>query len=609
MKPFQTKGLVRRVTPFMGAGLIALVVFSDPTFSHVAWADALAVVVAGGVIATSLAPIEWDRLPRLAIAAPIVVALLLALGATFTQGSLAALAAGAAGVVVIVAIYALPWDRLPRWIHELPVFGGIVAVFVIQATVHPTGYAAAAVLLVFPLYLTTVLFAALYDTSKVVGATTALASIGILVLSISGGRQPGQPAISILVVAVLWVVVLTVHAAVAQRMHSEDSVRALNDQLVSSRARLQAIVDTSLNAIVGMDESGRVTDWNPHAEATFGWSRDEILGKPLADTIVPEQHRAAHRAGLAHYLTTGDGPVLGKVLELTAIDRTGREFPVELAISRASALGDKALFVGLVRDITTRKEAERAINNLNGELRVANQHKSEFLATMSHELRTPLNAILGFSELLLDDSTGKYNAATRQKFLAQISTSGKHLLDLINDILDLSKVEAGQMFLELETVSIAETVGQVMNTIEPIAAKKGVTVEANVGAAGRLQADPHKVVQMLLNLVTNAVKFTPEGGSVTIAAQRQAETVEISVTDTGIGIAKSDLDRLFREFQQLDSGPGRHQEGTGLGLALTKRLAALHGGDVRVVSELGKGSVFTLELPLQQQSRIAAARP
>jgi PAS domain S-box-containing protein len=378
---------------------------------------------------------------------------------------------------------------------------------------------------------------------------------------------------------------------------------------VSSQARLQAIVDTSLNAIVGMDEQGRVTDWNPQAETTFGWSRDEILGKALADTIIPEQHRNAHRAGIAHYLTTGDGPVLGKVLELTALDRTGREFPVELAISRASALGDKPLFVGLVRDITTRKEAEHAINNLNAELRIANQHKSEFLATMSHELRTPLNAILGFSELLLDDSVGKYNAATRQKFLTQISTSGKHLLDLINDILDLSKVEAGQMFLELETVSIAEIVGLVMNTIEPIASKKGVRVEANVGAAGRLQADPHKMVQMLLNLVSNAVKFTPEGGSVTIAVQRQAETVEISVTDTGIGIAKSDLDRLFREFQQLDSGPGRHQEGTGLGLALTKRLAALHGGNVRVVSEPGKGSVFTLELPLEQQSRVAATRP
>ena len=609
VKPFQTKGLVRRITPFMGAGLIALVVFSDPTFTRLAWADALAVVVAAGVIAAALAPIDWDRLPRLTIAAPIVVALLLALGATFTQSWPVALAAAATGVVVIVGIYAVPWNRLPRWVHELPVFGGLAAVFVIQATVHAPVYAVAAVLLVFPLYLTTLLFAALYHTRNEVWAATAVASIGIVAISVSGATQPGQPASSILVVAVLWVVVLTVHGVVTERRRSEDAVRALNDQLVSSQARLQAIVDTSLNAIVGMDEQGRVTDWNPQAETTFGWSRDEILGKALADTIIPEQHRNAHRAGIAHYLTTGDGPVLGKVLELTALDRTGREFPVELAISRASALGDKPLFVGLVRDITTRKEAERAINNLNAELRIANQHKSEFLATMSHELRTPLNAILGFSELLLDDSVGKYNAATRQKFLTQISTSGKHLLDLINDILDLSKVEAGQMFLELETVSIAETVGQVMNTIEPIASKKGVRVEANVGAAGRLQADPHKLVQMLLNLVSNAVKFTPEGGSVTIGAQRQAETVEISVTDTGIGIAKSDLDRLFREFQQLDSGPGRHQEGTGLGLALTKRLAALHGGDVRVVSELGKGSVFTLELPLQQPSRVAATRP
>src|SRR5260370_21349304 len=157
---------------------------------------------------------------------------------------------------------------------------------------------------------------------------------------------------------------------------------------------------------------------------------------------------------------------------------------------------------------------------------------------MTEALGAPYNAILGVSDLLLDDSTGTYTAATRQKFLAQISTGGKHLLDLINDILDLSKVEAGQMFLELETVSIAETVDQVMNTIEPIAAKKGVRVEANVGAAGRLQADPHKMVQMLLNLVTNAVKLTPEGVSLPLFAQRQADTGEISPRATGIAVPR-----------------------------------------------------------------------
>ena len=584
----------------MGAGLVALVVFADPTFTRLAWSDALAVLVAAGVIGAALAPIDWDRLPRLTIAGPVVLGLLLAMGATFTHGSTVSLAAAAAGVFVIVGIYGVRWDGLPRWVHQLPVFGGLAAVFVIQTTVHAPGYTVAPVLLVFPLYLTTVLFAALYHTRNEVWGATAVASIGILALSISGANQPGQPAISILVVAVLWVVVLTVHAAVTERRRSEDAARALNEQLMSSEARLQAIVDTSLNAIVSMDEKGRVTDWNPQAEATFGWKRGEIVGKALADTIIPEQYRNAHRAGLEHYLSTGDGPVLRKVLELTALHRTGREFPVELAISRASALGESALFVGFLRDITTRKQADRAINDLNAELQVANRHKSEFLANMSHELRTPLNAILGFSELLLDDTIGKFDSATRLKFLTQVNTSGRHLLGLINDILDLAKVEAGQVVLQLQAVSISDVVGQVIATIEPLASKKGVRVEAHVEASGQVEADAGKLRQMLLNLVSNAVKFTPDGGTVTIAAQRHDKSVEISVADNGIGIAKSDLGRLFKEFQQLDTGTGRLHEGTGLGLALTKRLAALHGGDVRVTSEPGKGSLFIIELPIKQ---------
>jgi PAS domain S-box-containing protein len=591
----------------MGAGLVALVVFADPGFTRLAWADALAVAVAAGTIAAALAPIEWDRLPRLTMAAPLVVALLLALGATFTHGSPLALAAAAAGVLVIVGIYGVRWDGLPRWVHELPVFGGLGAVFVIQATVHASSYAVAPVLVVFPLYLTTVLFAALYHTRNEVWAATALASIGILALTVSGGVQPGQPAISILVIAVLWVVVLTVHAAVAERKRSEDAGRSLNEQLARSQARLQAIVDSSLNAIVSMDQEGMVTDWNPQAEATFGWKHDEIVGKAVADTIIPEHYRNAHRAGLAHYLGTGDGPVLGKVLELTALHRTGREFPVELAISRASALGERAVFVAFLRDITKRKQAESAINDLNAELQVANRHKSEFLANMSHELRTPLNAILGFSELLLDDTAGKFDSTTRVKFLTQVNTSGRHLLGLINDILDLAKVEAGQVMLKIEDVSISEVAGQVTATMEPIATKKGVRVEAHLEASGQVQADAGKLRQMLLNLVSNAVKFTPEGGTVTIAAGRHDQTVEISVADTGIGIATSDLGRLFREFQQLDTGTGRLHEGTGLGLALTKRLAMLHGGDVRVTSEPGKGSIFTIELPLKQKNAGHAA--
>ncbi|HEV2984083.1 MAG TPA: PAS domain-containing sensor histidine kinase, partial [Vicinamibacterales bacterium] len=540
-----------------------------------------------------------DRLPRLTIAVPLIGALLLALASTFAQGSLLSLAAAAAGALVIVAIYAVPWDRLPRWVHDLPVFGGVAAVFIIQATVNASNYGVAPVLLVFPLYLTTVLFAALYLTRNEVWAATALASIGVVALAISGRNQPGQPAISILVIAVLWVVVLTVHVVVTERKRVDAAVSASNAALTESEARLQAIIDTSLTAIVTMDEHGAIAGWNPQAESTFGWPGKDVIGKLLVDTIVPQQHRAAHRAGLARYLATGEGPVLGKVLELTAIGKDGREFPIELAISLASAPGAPPLFVGFVRDVTARKQADDAIQTLNRELQVANLHKSEFLANMSHELRTPLNAILGFSELMLDDMSDKYDATTRQKFLSQINSSGKHLLSLINDILDLSKVEAGQMELRLQAVSVAESVDQVVRTVEPLVTKKSLTLTANVSGVGDVLADAGKLKQMLLNLLSNAIKFTPEGGTVTIAGLRLKDTVEISVADTGIGIADADQKQIFKEFHQVDHGPGRKHEGTGLGLALTRRFALLHGGDVRVTSRVNKGSVFTLSLPVR----------
>ena len=233
----------------------------------------------------------------------------------------------------------------------------------------------------------------------------------------------------------------------------------------------------------------------------------------------------------------------------------------------------------------------------NAALQDANRHKSIFLANMSHELRTPLNAIIGFSELLADAREGQFDDATRKRFLNQIVTSGKHLLGLINDILDLSKVEAGQMELRLAAVNVQEIVDQVVRLVEPLTAKKSIKLNARVAGAGDILADGGKVKQMLLNLVSNAIKFTPDGGTVSVAAHRVKDMMEISVTDTGIGIAESDQRLIFREFHQIDQGPGRKHEGTGLGLALTKRFALLHGGDVRVTSRLDKGSTFTLVLP------------
>jgi signal transduction histidine kinase/DNA-binding response OmpR family regulator/CHASE3 domain sensor protein len=231
-------------------------------------------------------------------------------------------------------------------------------------------------------------------------------------------------------------------------------------------------------------------------------------------------------------------------------------------------------------------------------LEQANRHKTVFLANMSHELRTPLNAILGFSQLLIDDQAGRIDAKTRLRFLDQVNSSGHHLLGLINDILDLSKVEAGQMELHLASTGVAETIDVVLATIEPLAKSKDIKVISEADRDLHLVADPGKLKQMLLNLVSNGIKFTPSGGQVTVAARRADSMIEISVSDTGIGISDADLKLLFKEFQQLDHGADRQQEGTGLGLALTKRFAELHGGTVSVESTKGSGSTFTLRLPV-----------
>jgi signal transduction histidine kinase/CheY-like chemotaxis protein len=256
-------------------------------------------------------------------------------------------------------------------------------------------------------------------------------------------------------------------------------------------------------------------------------------------------------------------------------------------------------FLAAVAAAADRVRLLESLKQANTELRDANHHKTVFLANMSHELRTPLNAILGFSELLMDAADGQYPAATRKRFLEQIHSSGKHLLGLINDILDLSKIEAGQMELRLEMVSVLDVVGQVVSTVEPLAVKSGIHLEFEAARAGQVRADEGKLKQMILNLASNAIKFTGEGGTVTIKAARVGDRLEIVVSDTGIGIGEEDIQRIFKEFQQVDSGINRKQQGTGLGLALTRSFATLHGGDVRVVSELGKGSRFTIDIPVE----------
>ena len=239
------------------------------------------------------------------------------------------------------------------------------------------------------------------------------------------------------------------------------------------------------------------------------------------------------------------------------------------------------------------------IEEKSRQLEAANQHKSEFLANMSHELRTPLNAIIGFSEVMLERMFGELNDK-QDDYLKDIHSSGKHLLSLINDILDLSKIEAGRMELIVEEFDIAAALGNAMTLIRERAQQHGIALSLAAGEElGSLRADQRKLKQILLNLLSNAVKFTPDGGSISVRAERVDETLTVAVTDTGIGIAEADQDTVFQEFRQVGGNYTNKGEGTGLGLALTRRFVELHGGTLSLASVLGAGSTFTFTLPRQ----------
>jgi signal transduction histidine kinase len=239
----------------------------------------------------------------------------------------------------------------------------------------------------------------------------------------------------------------------------------------------------------------------------------------------------------------------------------------------------------------------REIEEKSQQIEAANRHKSEFLANMSHELRTPLNAIIGFSEVLQERYFGELNEK-QAEYTDDILASGRHLLSLINEILDLSKVEAGRMELELAAFDLPLAIDNARTFVRERATRHGITLDVKVDERlGDYVGDERKIKQILLNLLSNAVKFTPEGGRISINARQTNGSVEISVTDTGIGIAEEDQPKIFEEFRQVGSDNAKKIEGTGLGLTLAKKFVELHGGRIWVESEVGKGSTFVFTLP------------
>jgi PAS domain S-box-containing protein len=405
----------------------------------------------------------------------------------------------------------------------------------------------------------------------------------------------------------------------------------------NSQARNDAMLNVALDCVILMDAAGRIVQFNPAAERTFGYTESEAIGHPLADLIIPPDQREAHKIGLVRYLETGEESVMNRRLELTAIRKNGEEFPVEVAIAPICSEG-AAMFAGYMRDITERRRSEAALaeymrdlehahdtQRRNGEqlaalvteLRLAQRRaedatraKSDFLASMSHELRTPLNAIILYSELLQEEAADAHgNDSSLVSDLQKIQTAGNHLLALINGILDLSKIEAGKMALTVEPFDVRGMLADLLDTVTPLVQKNNNVLTVHCAdEIGSMNSDLTKTRQILLNLLSNAGKFTRNGSIVLRAGHRMdagRQLIEFTVIDTGVGMTVDQSRKIFDAFTQADVTTTRKYGGTGLGLALVSRFCELMKGSVSVQSRPGEGSQFTVRLPVDATAELA----
>lgn len=378
------------------------------------------------------------------------------------------------------------------------------------------------------------------------------------------------------------------------------SVKATED----GQQLFRHIVNSVVDGVLVIDTKGIIQELNPAACKITGYDKESLLGQNLS-MLMPPPHRENHDDYLANYLRSGKAKLINRVVEVSGARPDGTHYPLEVTVTEIK-LDNRLYFVGLIRDISVRKEAEAALIEAREEAERANQAKSDFLSSMSHELRTPMNAILGFSQMLeYDDELSDDN----QENVQEIIKAGRHLLELINSVLDLAKVESGQLSLSLEDIELSRVVSEAVSLVRPLADQRCIKIQQPNWAGfehHQVHADRTRLKQVLLNLLSNAVKYNRENGQILLKIQsHEPSYLRLLVTDTGMGIAHHQLDDLFEPFNRLNA-EGSSVEGTGIGLSITRQIMEMMQGAIGVESKQGEGSTFWLDLPLGHDTPVIA---
>ncbi|MDK2892473.1 PAS domain-containing sensor histidine kinase [Methanohalophilus sp.] len=372
-------------------------------------------------------------------------------------------------------------------------------------------------------------------------------------------------------------------------------LKQLEQNLALSEKRIFSIFENMHLIGIILDKKGNILYCNDFFLDLVGWKREEIIGKNYFDIFIPPEISSDLKNLLFKIFNEKEYP---KYNENEIVTKNGtRRLIAWDNIPFRDNNGMIETIASMGKDITDRKRIEKNIYDAKIAAEEANQAKSMFLANMSHELRTPLNSIIGFSQVLKEKAFGDLNEK-QERYVSNILNSGKHLLNIINDILDLAKVESNDFELSPEKISLPECCNEIKTLMQPLANKKSINLKTNLETEDReIYADKTKIKQIMYNLVNNAIKFTPEYGTVEINVKQINNKLQVSVSDTGIGISKKDQEMIFEPFKQVESASNRKYEGTGLGLALVKKYVEMHGGEVWVESKPGKGSTFSFTIP------------